>query len=280
MGRLLKDLMKGHLSEEELKKLYGAFDMIGDIAIFKVPEELEKHKYLIGQKLLESIKHVKSVWCQVGPVSGEYRIRELEHVAGEKRSLTTYREHGCRFVVDVTKVYFSPRLSMERLRIAQLVRDGEEVFNMFAGVGTFSVIIAKKRETVKVYSSEINPEAYKLMVENVRLNKVEDRVIPLLGDAAEHAEELKGKVDRVLMPLPEKAKEFLPKAVKTLKGKGWIHYYTHVHYDKGEDPVEKAKLEVKDMDVRFGRVVREVGPRLAQVVLDIYVDEIPQGRPS
>ena len=275
MGRLLKELMKGYLSDEELKKLYGAFDVIGDIAIFKVPHELEKYKHLIGQRLLESVKHVKSVWCQVGPVSGEYRIRELEHVAGEERSLTVYKEHGCRFKVDVTRVYFSPRLSMERLRIAQLVREGEEVFNMFAGVGTFSIIIAKKRENVKVYSSEINPDAYRLMVENVKLNKVEGKVIPLLGDAADYAERLKGRVDRVLMPLPERAKEFLPKAVKALRGKGWIHYYTHVHYDKGEDPVEKAKLEVKGMDVRFGRVVREVGPRLAQVVLDLYVEEVP-----
>lgn len=275
MARLLKELMKGYLNEEELKKLYGAFDIIGDIAIFKVPKELEKHKNLIGQKLLESVKHVKSVWCQVGPVSGEYRVRELEHVAGEKRSLTIYKEHGCRFKVDVTRVYFSPRLSMERLRIAQLVREGEEVFNMFAGVGTFSIVIAKKKEKVKVYSSEINPDAYRLMVENVRLNKVEGKVVPLLGDAADFAEQLRGRVNRVLMPLPEKAKEFLPKALKALRGKGWIHYYTHIHYDKDEDPVEKAKLEVESMDVRFGRVVREVGPRLAQVVLDIYVGEVP-----
>lgn len=275
MGRLLKELMRGYLKEDEFGKLYGAFDIIGDIAIFKVPQELEKYKKLIGQRLLESLKSIRSVWCQVGPVSGEYRIRELEHVAGESRSITIYKEHGCSFKVDITKVYFSPRLSTERLRIAQLVEEGEEVFNMFAGVGTFSIIIAKKKERVRVYSSEKNPDAYELMVENIKLNKVEGKVIPLFGDAADFAEQLKGRVDRVLMPLPEKAKEFLPRALLALKGKGWIHYYTHIFYGKDEDPVEKAKLEVGNMDVRFGRVVRMVGPRLAQVVLDIYVEKVP-----
>lgn len=275
MGRFLKKALKDHLREEEIRKLYASFDIVGDIAIFKVPKELERHKFIIGKALLEKIKPVKSVWCQVGPVSGEYRIRGLEHIAGEKRSLTLYKEHGCLFKVDILRVYFSPRLGTERLRVAGLVEEGETVFNMFAGVGTFSIIIAKKKDRVRVYSSEINPDAYELMLENVRLNKVEGKVIPLLGDSVLHAERLRDQVDRVLMPLPEKAKEFLPKALQTLRGRGWIHYYTHVHYDGGEDPVEKARTEVKGFNVVFGRVVREVGPRLAQVVLDLRVDKAP-----
>jgi tRNA (guanine37-N1)-methyltransferase len=275
MGRFLKEALKDHLKEEEIRKLYASFDIVGDIAVFKVPKELERHKYVIGNVLLEKIKPVKSVWCQVGPVSGEYRIRELEHVAGENRSITLYKEHGCLFKVDILRVYFSPRLSAERLRVAELVDEGEVVFNMFAGVGTFSIVIAKKNDRVKVYSSEINPDAYELMLENIKLNKVKGKVIPLLGDAILHAERLRGQVDRVLMPLPERAKEFLPKALQTLRGRGWIHYYTHIHYDRGEDPVEKAKMEVKGLEAVFGRVVREVGPRLAQVVLDLRVDKAP-----
>ena len=83
MGRLLKDLMKDILTKEELEKLYSGLDIIGDIAIFKVPDELSKYKSVIGERIISRLKNVKSVWCQVGPVSGEYRIRELEHVAGD-----------------------------------------------------------------------------------------------------------------------------------------------------------------------------------------------------
>lgn len=272
MGRLLKELMKDILTKEELDKLYSGLDIIGDIAIFKVPDELSKYKSVIGERIISRLKNVKSVWCQVGPVSGEYRIRELEHVAGDNRSVTIYKEHGCVFKVDITRVYFSPRLSAERLRIAKLVEEGETVFNMFAGVGTYSIIIAKKKRDVKVYSSEINPDAYSLMIENIKLNKVEGKVIPLFGDSSKYAEDLRGMIDRVIMPLPEKAKEFLPKALLTLKKGGWIHYYTHIPYGKGEDPIEKAKAEVLGLKVVFGRVVREVGPRLAQVVLDLRAD--------
>ena len=80
-----------------------------------------------------------------------------------------------RFMVDVEKCYFSPRLSTERARIADLVEDGEVVLNMFAGVGPYSITIAKRKKA-EVYSNELNEAAYRLHLENNRLNKVEERI--------------------------------------------------------------------------------------------------------
>ena len=150
------------------------------------------------------------------------------------------------FAVDVGKCYFSPRLMGEHSRVAGLVCIGETVVNMFAGVGCFSVIIAKKVDQTKVFSIDVNPVAVQYMKENIRINRVDNKVIPLLGDSKEIIEaELQGKADRVLMPLPELALQYLPSAVSALKKEGgWIHYYDFEHAIGKEDPVEKTKTKV------------------------------------
>ncbi len=274
MPRPLKEMLREYLGDEA-SKLYGAFDVIGDIAVIRIPEELLKHASLIGEALMKTNKSVKSVWAQVGPVEGDYRLRKLVHIAGEERTETVYKENGCVFKVDVAKVFFTPRLSQERKRIAELVKDGEVVFNMFAGVGTFSIVIAKQKSAT-VHSAEINPYAYEYMLENIKLNKTKGKVIPYLRDSAEVAKELEGSVDRVLMPLPEKALEYFDYALLSLKKKGVVHVYLHISYKKGEsekEALEKGKELIPKGKVVFYRTVREVGPRTVQAVYDVEVEK-------
>lgn len=224
---------------------------------------------------------VKSVWQQVSSVSGDYRLRSLKFILGEKTTQTSYREHGCVYKTDITRTYFSPRLSYERLRIAGRVKDGETVLNMFAGVGCYSIAIAKHAEPKKVISVDINPYAYQYLEENIRLNRVEKTVVAIQGDAKTVTENhLQNTADRVLMPLPEKSFEYLACALLALKPEGgWIHYYDFEHAKRNEDPVEKVERKVSEklsklctrFKVEFGRIVRPIGPRWYQVVLDINV---------
>jgi tRNA (guanine37-N1)-methyltransferase len=280
--RNLKTLLSEKLSSEEVRQVYRSYDIIGDIAVIRVPTELEKYNAVIAEAIMETHKHVKSVWRQTTPVSGNYRLRGLELIAGEEKTETVYKEYGCAFKVDIKKCYFSPRLSYERMRIAKLVNPGEIVVNMFAGVGCYSILIAKHSQAQKVYSIDINPAAVEYMKENIRLNRVENRVIPILGDARQVIEEkLQRIADRVLMPLPERAYEFLEYALKTLSkiGERTVHYYDFEHAKKNEDPIEKAKTKVsqklQDLDIRFrvifGRVVRETGPNWYQTALDLKI---------
>lgn len=186
-------------------------------------------------------------------------------------------------MVDVEKCYFSSRLSYERMRIAEQVGDGEVVLNMFAGAGCFSFLVAKYSNAEKVYSIPVNPSAIRYMQENIRPNRVYEKVSYLLGDAKEIVERnLRHNVDRVLMPLPEKAFEYLPYALSALKeAGGWIHYYQFEHGKKKEDAIEKVKLKVSErlqslhaaFAIQFGRIVRATGPNWYQVVLDIEVFE-------
>ncbi|HKU49172.1 MAG TPA: class I SAM-dependent methyltransferase family protein, partial [Nitrososphaera sp.] len=173
---MLKEVLAGVLSSEETLQVYSAFDQIGSIVIIKIPDALVSKKPVIAQAILDNIKTAKSVFVQVSAVQGDFRVRDLEFVAGENTTLTEYKEHGCRFKVDVAKAYFSPRLSTERQRIAEMVQDNDTIVNMFAGVGTYSIVIARMNRTCRVYSIDSNPAAAELCTINAKLNKVGDRV--------------------------------------------------------------------------------------------------------
>lgn len=282
---LLRRVARRVLGDEEASKLWKRVELIGDLVVIRKPFDYPVDKLKpLAEALLREVPHARSVWAAVSPVRGSYRIREFVHLAGEPRSETVYREHGCSFKLDITKVYVSPSLNYEHGRVARLVREGEVVVNMFAGAGLYSIVIAKKAKPKKVYSIDVNPDAYKYMVENVRLNRVEGVVEPILGDAAKVIEErLRGVADRVLMPCPELALRYLDKAVLALKpgGRGFVHVFTHVEARHGEDPVRKseglvsealsATPGVEGFEVGFSRVVRTVGPRRYQVVHDVVV---------
>jgi len=146
MSKFLKSVLADTLSENELQYLYSSYDIIGDIAIIKIPDVLVHKKKVICDALLKNVKNLKAVYMQSGSVSGEYRLRGLEFVSGSEIYLTNYKEYGCKFLVNVATSYFSPRLSTERLRLSKLVKNDESILNMFAGVGTFSVIMAKEKK--------------------------------------------------------------------------------------------------------------------------------------
>ena len=280
MGKYLRRLASELFGDEVAKKVWGRVEIIGDIAIVRKSPDLSLDLLrVLGEELLKRLPYVKSVWAAVTPVKGSFRVREYVHLAGEKRSTTTYREGGCKFKIDIKSVYISPVLSYEHSRIASLVQEGEFIINMFAGAGLFSIIIARTGKPLKVVSIDINPRAYELMVENVRLNKVEAYVEPVLGDAREVIKWFEGMADRVLMPLPELAMKYLPHAINALRDSGVIHVYDFITAESKKEAVEGLKARysnaLRELGVRhavlFGRVVRSVGPRYYQVVLDVRV---------
>jgi tRNA (guanine37-N1)-methyltransferase len=265
-------------------KIYNSYDVVGNIAIIKTPDNNREAAQKAAHTIMSLYHRVRSVFLQTSQVGGDFRIRKLECLAGDGDTVTVHREAGCVFKVDVEKCYFSPRLQFERSRIAGLVGDGEVVVNMFAGVGCFSIEIAKAHSCVKVYSIDVNPVAVEFMEENVRLNGVLEQVVWLLGDAKEAVLGLQGVADRVLMPLPELALEYLPYAVATLKPSGgWIHFHDFEHAENRKDAIEKTTQKVAtalkgfNFSVDYARIIRSTGPNWYQTVLDIHLKD---GKPS
>lgn len=274
---MLKKALEGVLTEQEANNLYSAFDQIGDIIVVRIPDSLLSKKKIIGETLLESVHPARSVFYQSSDVSGDFRTRKLEVIAGEDNTETEYREYGCRFKVDVEKAFFSPRLSTERKRIADLAQDGEVLINMFGGVGMFSIVAAKMKNCT-VYNIDLNPYAANLCEQNIKLNKkMKGKIISINGDAAQVVkEQLQNIGDRTLMLLPERSDEFLNSAILATKSGGVIHYYSHQHADKRQNAVELSKqhyLEVSPVksEILGGRMVRAVGPRYYQTVVDAKI---------
>jgi len=274
---MLKKALENVLSEKESEDLFSAFDQIGDIIIVRIPDSLLSKKKIIGKTLLEQVKTAKSVFYQSSSVEGDFRTRDLEILAGVDKTETEYKEFGCRFMVDVEKAFFSPRLSTERDRIADLVQDGEIVINMFGGVGMFSIIAAKRKKCT-VYNIDINPIAAKLCEKNIKLNKkLVGRVVSIHGDAAKIIEEqFRDQGDRVLMLLPERSDEFLNSAILATKSNGIIHYYSHIHADEKSQAAklsEKHYLDTTSIKSKIlnSKIVRAVGPRYYQTVVDVRI---------
>jgi len=278
MTKMLKRVLQDVLSEEENEQLISAFDQIGDIIIVRIPDTLVSKKQIIGKTLLEQVSTANSVFYQSSPVEGDFRTRQLKIIAGENKTQTEYKENGCKFIVDVEKAFFSPRLSTERERIAGLIKKGEVIINMFGGVGMFS-LLAAKNTLCTVYNIDLNPVAAQLCKENAQINKLKGEVISLNGDATQIInEQLVGKADRILMLLPERSDEFLDSALLGLKNKGIIHYYSHIHADKKQDAVKLSEehflsINKTDAEIITSRNVRPVGPRFYQTVVDVEISK-------
>jgi tRNA (guanine37-N1)-methyltransferase len=246
-------------------------DVVGDLAIVRLEEFGQREKKKIGEALLAELANVKGVFEQLGGIEGELRLRSVRHLAGVKRTLTVHRENRCQFRVDISRCFFSPRLSTERLRIASVVGRDERVLNMFAGVGPFSIPLARSSRA-RVTSCEINSYACKLHLENNRLNHVEALVDVVNEDALELPNKLT-KYDRIIMPHPSQADRFMPVALELAKKDAVIHYYRHVLGRTEEEAGRNLAEELSRLLPRKAkwkvRRVREVGPRWVEMIADV-----------
>ncbi len=274
----LEDLLKGKLTSKELEFLPRAFDLVGDVLILELNEKLEKKGKGIGEVFLKVYKNVRVVLNKKSERGREFRTRNFEILAGDEKTETVHKEYGCEFKLDIRNVYFSPREAQERQRIGEQVKKGEEVLVMFSGVGPFAIQIAKQKKC-KIICVEKNPEAVKYAEENLRLNKVSDKIDNICGDIREVGRKIlieEKNFDRVLMPLPKDAYHFLELAIPLLKEGGILHFY---HWAREEDLFSEAENLVKKAAKKFDREVKILekkkvlpyAPRTWKVVLDVEI---------
>ena len=277
--RDLREAVQSQVPSDLMSNLPRSFDVIGDIAVLDLPGDLNQFSSAVGKGILRLNPRLRLVLRKSSDVSGTFRTRKFEVIAGTGSTETVYTEFSCRFHLDVASVYFSPRLAHERMRIAEQVKKGECVVDMFAGVGPYSVLIAKVKPDSKLYSIELNPDAFKYLKENVLLNEVADRVIPMFGDARQSgARQLRGVANRIVMNLPSEAKNFIDVALQVLKDEGGIiHYYTFVSRDESITTIKdsfRSAIENQGRRVQsfaFARAIKEVAPNRVQVAIDAFV---------
>ena len=239
-----KQLVRKGLTKKEQEHLKTAFDIIGDIAILEIDDALRKKEKFIAQTLLKCQKNVKTVLRKDSAHEGELRLQKLKWLAGKKTKETIHVESNSRLKLNVEKVYFSPRMGHERLRIARQVRPSENILVMFSGCAPYPVVLARNTKAAKIVGIELNPIGHEYGLENVRLNKL-DNVNLYQGDVRDV--KLKEKFDRILMPLPRSAEDYLDIALKYAKKGTIIHFYDFLHIDDFEQAKQKVRKACKNV---------------------------------
>lgn len=270
--RKLEEYLNCPLTEEELAALPSGWQVLGDIIIVNIKECLESKMALIAKALLEMYPKCKTVVRDLG-IEGQFRQPKRELVLGSKTE-TIHKEHGCLFRQDVTKVMYSKGNLAERKRMS-LFGKGEVVVDMFTGIGYFSIPMAVHSKPKKIICIEINPESYRYLEENIKLNHVEDIIVPLNGDCAELTPE--GLADRVLMGYVGTTHHYLVPAIKALKKEGGIlHYHETVPENLAEErPVarikEAAEALGKKVEILGLRKIKKYSPGVIHVVADARI---------
>lgn len=214
----------------------GAFDLIGEIAITKIRNR--DRASALAEALVEQRPNIRAVYLDRGIV-GEYRLRDLELLSGEPLLYTRYRENGITFELDVSKVYFSPRLATERMLVSNDVRDGEYIIDMFAGIGAFSINIAKSKKA-RITAIDSNPDAIAFMRRCISINTLQGKIEPVNGDAREVLKNL-SPADRIIMNLPHDSSLYLESALSRLKPGGILHYYEILDMESLEQRMEQFR---------------------------------------
>ncbi len=268
--RSYKDLVE--VPDRLRASLPSSFDVIGDIAVMRIPEELRPDQEAIGGAILRWNPRIRVVMDDRG-VKGDHRVRDIGVIAGERRTTTVHVEHGLRYRVDLAAAYFSPRLASERKRIADSVQEGEIVADPFAGVGPYAILIARRRRPRAVHASDANPLAVALLRANIAANRA-DRIEAREGDARTILREI-APVDRIVLDLPHSALEFLPDALAAIGARGTIHLYRILPEAEEVQTIQHIRTAARAAGLRVTdlrrRHVRAYSPTQNQTAFDVTV---------
>jgi len=288
----LEEALKKKIPSEFYELIPKSYDIIGDIAIlefdkFETPIDklINLYKTKIAKAVIKVNKNVKSVYEKKSEIKDMFRLRKFTHLYGEGNSETIHKENNCSFKLDIFKSFFTPRLVFERNRITTCnILENELIIDMFAGVGPFSIQIAKKHNVV-IHAFDINPNAYNYLKTNIKFNKIKGTIFPynfdikvLLQHSNEVGSILKNQADRIIMNLPEKSLNYINIACFLMKESGGIlHNYQFCEKpDSVNNAITNLKEELDNFNwsiekILASKIVKPFSPKADLVVVDLKI---------
>ncbi|MFX1356498.1 MAG: class I SAM-dependent methyltransferase family protein [Promethearchaeota archaeon] len=279
----LREKLDGIFTEYELNLLPRGFQTIGKIMILKLNPKLLNKRNIIAKKCLELIPSIKSVYLNLGKITGQYRTPErIEFLAGDDNPIVEHKEHNIIYRFNITKIMFSKGNINERKLLTTFVRENEIIVDMFAGIGYFSLPIAIHAKPKKIFSIELNPDSYKFLQENIKLNHVEDIIVPIQGNSKEEVIKLSNngiRADRVIMGVFPAPKDYIKEALTVMRETGTIYHYEGIRekdnylslFKEFEDIAKTKNVKCELISKRF---VKSYGPNLYHIVIDILAKKI------
>ncbi len=262
------DLVLEKLDFEGKKLLKNKWEKFGDVVIINIPSEIYEHRYKIGKAFADVLK-AKSVLNYKG-VYGELRIPDVEFIYGMDAE-TIHVENGIYYKFDASKIMFSSGNVDERIRMSKINVENEKIVDMFAGIGYFSIPLAKYGKPNEIIACEKNEVAYIYLNENIKLNNVKIR--PVLGDNRDL--NIKNYADRIIMGYVH-TREFVPKALEILKDEGIIHFHDTWTTDelKNKDETINNIFNSVKFEIKRFHVLKSYAPHIWHIVIDIFIRKV------
>lgn len=271
----LRDQLAGKLPAALLPHLSDRFDVIGDIAVLRIPPELGPYRYMLAQAIVSRRKNIRTVLEKTTMLEGDSRTALYNVILGES-TVTIHRESGFSYRLDVAGSFFSPRMATERKRVTDLVSPGEKVFVPFAGVGPFAIPTAARG--AEVWAVEQNPDAFRWLAENVARNRVSADCHILQGDALDTSRLPVSRFNRIIMPAPYGMDRGLDVLLPYLAFGGTVHVYTF--RTREEIPGLVAAYGRKGLDIRYSAACGNVAPGVSRWVFDMIFTGMYQQVPE
>jgi tRNA wybutosine-synthesizing protein 2 len=286
-------------TDAEIERAPSSWAVIGTVVLVWLPAECPDEA-AVGEALLDLHGEADTVLAREH-IQGPTRTPEHRVIAGTGDTETIHTEHGTQYALDLDEVMFSPGNEGERTRLGAAVAasdtvpqppepglpaddpacvdaqplsssaDREHVFDMFAGIGYFTLPAA--RAGARVTATEINPESFRYLIENAALNDVTDRITAYRADCREVASQI--EADRVVMGHYD-AREYLDAGLGAVRDGGLLHYHAVAsESDLPAGPIEDIELAAGELgravEADDPRRVKSYGEGLSHVVVDTRV---------
>ncbi len=209
--------------EQDLPKKW---KKIGDIIILDL-SKIDKEKRTKIAETYADILGAKTI-IQKNKISGELRKPEDTNILYGKDTITEISEYGIRYKLDLAEIMWSPGNTGWRSalsgpeKVSEFYRFNKPktIIDYFAGIGYFSIQMAKGYPEAKVIAIDKNPKSIEYLTLNAKNNAVEN--IEIINDDCRNIEK---KADVIHLGYIGNTIDFLEHAYDCLNANGTVIFH-------------------------------------------------------